>query len=786
MVSSLLLAIGLQIVNRIIAKDPSLRLWALGATLNGAAYVLLALRGSVPDLISIISGNTLLIIGTAWLYRGNRRFLGRPDGFPWYWLLAAVTAATLAYFTYLAPSLLARIVVLSAATATILLASAVVLLRPGDRQDRLVRWFVAAAYLLTAVFLGTRAVVTPLMDSPGQDFLALASPVHTLSLVFAIALNLVLGIGLPLLVAGRIQRRLAEKEARLTHLLAEQRMLLQNDLIGIVTVSNRTILWANQAFEKMLGYEANELNGKPTRQNYASEQAYQDFGAAAYAALSAGEVFRTQIEHLRKDGRHIWVEVSGALLDSESGESLWGFQDVTERRLLEQSIIQSEQRMELALAGADLGLWDLDLPSGRFSNNPRLVTMLGYRPDQLEVTDQLFISLLHPDDVARFDAAFHAHLRGETANFEAEYRLRHRLGNWVWILSRGKVVERGESGRALRLAGTNLDITRRKEAEAVAQEHRNFLSAILENEPECVKVLASDGTLRQMNMAGLAMLEADDVAAVNATGLVNFVVAEHRAAFMDLSRRVFAGESGVLEFEVLGKRGTRRWLDTHAAPLRDLEGKIAYLLAVTRDVTERKRYEATREATKRQLEAQLAEISELQQRLQQQVIRDPLTGLYNRRFLDETLPRELARAKRETYPLALVMVDLDHFKRVNDRHGHAAGDEVLKSLAGILGRGARESDIICRYGGEEFLIALPRMSPEQARQRVEAWRRALSEQPVRHGPLAISLTLSAGIAGFPDHGSDLLTLLSCADAALYRAKEAGRNRVSCFEAVEQS
>lgn len=186
----------------------------------------------------------------------------------------------------------------------------------------------------------------------------------------------------------------------------------------------------------------------------------------------------------------------------------------------------------------------------------------------------------------------------------------------------------------------------------------------------------------------------------------------------------------------------------------------------------------------RQLESQLAEISELQTRLQDQVIRDPLTGLHNRRYLDEILPRELSRAKREGYALALIMIDLDHFKRVNDSYGHAAGDAVLRTLAKLLREGSRESDIICRYGGEEFLVALPRMSPELALARIEAWRRELAGTVIEHGELTVQATLSAGIAAFPEHGADIDTLLARADEALYSAKNAGRNRVTRFEATQ--
>ena len=205
------------------------------------------------------------------------------------------------------------------------------------------------------------------------------------------------------------------------------------------------------------------------------------------------------------------------------------------------------------------------------------------------------------------------------------------------------------------------------------------------------------------------------------------------------------------------------------------------MLGITRDISEHKRYLAMQDEAKAQLEAQLEEISELQTLLKEQAIHDPLTGLYNRRFLDETLPRELARAKREGYALSLVMIDLDLFKQVNDRYGHAAGDEVLRALSEILTRTARESDIICRYGGEEFLIALPGMSVDLARQKVEEWRLELSATPVVYAGNSIRLTLSAGVAGLPENGEDVATLLVRADEALYRSKKEGRNRVSCFE-----
>lgn len=176
-------------------------------------------------------------------------------------------------------------------------------------------------------------------------------------------------------------------------------------------------------------------------------------------------------------------------------------------------------------------------------------------------------------------------------------------------------------------------------------------------------------------------------------------------------------------------------------------------------------------------------VASLQQLLQEQAIRDPLTGLYNRRYIQETLPRDLSRAKREGYPLALVLLDLDHFKLVNDTYGHAAGDEVLRTVSAILMQGARESDMICRYGGEEFLIALPGMSPDQALKRVQAWSLELAKTDTHVGDATVNVTLSAGIAVYPMHGADTDTLVARADEALYRSKDQGRNRVICCDSV---
>ena len=168
----------------------------------------------------------------------------------------------------------------------------------------------------------------------------------------------------------------------------------------------------------------------------------------------------------------------------------------------------------------------------------------------------------------------------------------------------------------------------------------------------------------------------------------------------------------------------------------------------------------------------------LRETLRNQSIRDPLTGLFNRRYLEETLEREIKRAARNETPLGVIMVDIDNFKRFNDTFGHDAGDLLLRELGSLLATQIRGGDIACRYGGEEFTLILPETPLEVMQQRVEALRLSVKQLSVRrHGQPLGAVTLSAGVALFPEHGAAGEALLRAADRALYRAKAEGRDRV---------
>lgn len=201
------------------------------------------------------------------------------------------------------------------------------------------------------------------------------------------------------------------------------------------------------------------------------------------------------------------------------------------------------------------------------------------------------------------------------------------------------------------------------------------------------------------------------------------------------------------------------------------------------DVAERKRAEYALQQANQELTARLAEIESLQAILREQAIRDSLTGLFNRRYLHETLEREFSRAVRNKYMVSVMLMDIDHFKHINDTYGHAAGDEILRALSVTISLNIRKEDIPCRYGGEEFVIVMPDAPLHSAEQRARALHKKINSIKVDFEDQKLQVTVSLGIAAFPLHGDTGEQLLMCADQALYKAKQIGRNRVIVYKDI---
>lgn len=208
-----------------------------------------------------------------------------------------------------------------------------------------------------------------------------------------------------------------------------------------------------------------------------------------------------------------------------------------------------------------------------------------------------------------------------------------------------------------------------------------------------------------------------------------------------------------------------------------LEGRVI----VAHDITEHKWLENDLTFANESLTRQLEEINALRDELQEQAIRDPLTEIYNRRYLMEFLALEISRAEREGTPFSVIIMDVDNFKRFNDSYGHRCGDMVLRKVADFLVRHTRKGDVVCRYGGEEFVILMPGASLETAYERAEMWRRDFAETAIEYEDLHLFATFSAGAASYPNHGLTDEAILQAADRALYLSKDAGKNKVTMYQ-----
>jgi len=303
-------------------------------------------------------------------------------------------------------------------------------------------------------------------------------------------------------------------------------------------------------------------------------------------------------------------------------------------------------------------------------------------------------------------------------------------------------------------------LVRRKHAEGTLRAREMHLRAVIETQPECVKVVAVDGSLKEMNAAGLAMIEADGLQQLHGQPLVNLIAPEYRATFVAFMDSVARGNKGSLEFEIIGLKGTRRWLESHAVPMTEEDGERV-VLAVTRDITERKR-----------AQAQLAFLAH----------HDLLTGLPNRALYTDRLEQAMIEADRHQRLVGVVFLDLDRFKNVNDTLGHDAGDALLKAAAERLIGAVRKGDTVARLSGDEFTLVLADMSHAEDAARIAQKILEVFEAPFHIGGRELYLTVSLGVTLYPTDGSNSQELLRNADVAMYRAKEAGRNSYAFYAA----
>jgi diguanylate cyclase (GGDEF)-like protein/PAS domain S-box-containing protein len=499
---------------------------------------------------------------------------------------------------------------------------------------------------------------------------------------------------------------------------------------------------------------------------------------AAYAPmLGAGLVLKADLAALHAPIRsRAWVLVLTVLL-AITGGSLILRKSV---RPLARRLLSTREQLRVAIEGSHIAMWNLNLETSTFDRNEQWAAMLGGAPQALETPLASFHAMVHPDDLPALRETMWAGVRHD-GTFSADYRVRHASGQWHWIRSRGQVVERARDGRPLRVIGTSVDISEDKRAEHALHELNRELkalsqsneiaAAVIRTSGEGVMVIGADLCIKSVNPAFEAITGYTSAQAVGHNPKLLFS-GRHDAAFFAAMREQL-NTQGSWQGEVWNRRrnGEIYPQQTSLSVLRDPQGNISHYASVLRDRSHEYR-----------LEAELRSLA----------TQDGLTGIANRRTFDDVLAREWARALRDGRPLSLLMIDIDYFKRYNDRFGHPAGDECLRRVAqAIAGAVGRASDQAARYGGEEFALILPNTDAAAAALVAEKVRSAVAAlgQPHPASDAAAFVTVSIGAATVTptrmsnptlQHG-DAATLVAQADKALYQAKAGGRNRVFAAE-----
>ncbi len=300
----------------------------------------------------------------------------------------------------------------------------------------------------------------------------------------------------------------------------------------------------------------------------------------------------------------------------------------------------------------------------------------------------------------------------------------------------------------------------RKRAEEALRQSEARMRAIFDTEPECVKLVAADGTLLQMNATGLAMIEAKQPPQAIGCKIFSLVAPEHRETYRAFHESVIRGNKESLEFEIIGLGGTRRWMETHAAPMSDNAGATV-MLGISRDVTERKSTEA---------------------RLNYLANYDDLTGLPNRVLFNDRLQQAIIDANRHERMVGVVFLDLDRFKNINDTLGHEKGDMLIKAVTERLIATVRKGDTVARQGGDEFTFVLADMAHVDDAARVAQKVLDAFSHPFNIAGRELFITASLGVTLYPFDDINIQGLLRNADIAMYRAKESGRNSYQFYTA----
>ncbi len=576
--------------------------------------------------------------------------------------------------------------------------------------------------------------------------------------------------GQPLYFEGTIEDITEERAARA--LLTQREAILDSvlqtipDQVWLKDVDGM-YLACNDIFASNMGTKAASVVGT-TDAAWVSPALQQQFMEADRRAIQHGKAIHYEEALVTASNpRGDLFEVTRIPVRDADGHTIGVLgiaRNIQARKDTERQLREASEQLDLALMGADLGRWEHDLTQEKgYRLDARACQILG-RSGNESTQYRAWGHLIHPEDLPATLRALRSHLGGNTPAYEAEYRARHTDGRWIWLSSRGKVVQTGQDEQPLRMVGTIMDISARKQVEIKLRATQAELQATLNAIPDLLIEFSADGYYRAMHSHTGTDLIAPIEEQIGKTlhQVINREAAD--TCMAALQEALEMGHSFGKQYCVDGPQG-KIWFELSAVRKPTEPGDEQRLITVARNITERKNAEEA---------------------VRHLAFHDSLTDLPNRRLLGDRLQQAVTASARQLQYGALLFLDLDRFKELNDTQGHDVGDLLLKEVAQRLTLCVRAIDTVARLGGDEFVVLIQDLSNDPDAARLHAstvGHKILSSlnEPYHLGALRASTTPSIGITLFQGTAVAPNELLKQADLAMYQAKAEGRNTLRFYE-----
>jgi diguanylate cyclase (GGDEF)-like protein/PAS domain S-box-containing protein len=562
-------------------------------------------------------------------------------------------------------------------------------------------------------------------------------------------------------IIGKDVHASRESSERLTDAEARFRSAFESSAIGMtITGLDRRFVRVNEAFARLVGRSVDELTGASVTDVSHPDEIDADRALVAELLANPGGIVQREKRYVRPDGSEVLAMLSVSAVAGPDGEAQYliaQMLDITHQRAAERALTESEQRFRTLAVASPAGIFSLDFKGRLLYANDRLCEMFGMEPG--EVDGWRWLERVDPDSRAPLlqVAETLAGSGGGRVALDIELGAEARV-HWVRI----HVAAVTEGGRHGRFVGTIDDVSAEVQARGELAAREAEYRVLAEHSGDCLSRHDLEGRYLYVSPASESMLgyRPEELVGRSAAEL-GFVHPDDMDAVGGLKTAVVGGErpTATAAWRVLRPDGSIRWVETAVRAVPDAHGRPYQVVAVTRDVSERK---------------------EAESRLAHQALHDALTGLPNRALFLDRLRQALLRARRQAGTVAVLFVDLDRFKLINDSFGHAAGDRLLCDVAGRLEHGLRPSDTIARFGGDELVVLCEDLDGEEGAHVIAQRIAALFEEPFIVEDGEAFLQASVGIA-LASEGATAEDLIRDADAAMYRAKDRGRARVEVFD-----